>query len=218
MSKEIRVWDPLVRIFHWGLVAAFTLAYLTGEEESAWHVYSGYAVLGLVAFRLVWGLVGTKYARFGNFLAGPAKVRAYLKSLLARRPKIYTGHNPAGGWMIVMLLISLVVTCVSGLKVYALEQGKGPFASVGAAPSSYAVAQLFPAAHAEPVVRGRPVARDSDEKDKEGEEWWEEIHEFAANFTLLLIFLHIVGVTVSSVLERQNLVKAMITGKKRTEE
>jgi len=68
MSNEIRVWDPLVRIFHWGLVASFTVAYLSGEEESNVHIYAGYIVLGLIAFRVLWGFIGSHYARFGSFL------------------------------------------------------------------------------------------------------------------------------------------------------
>ena len=260
MHSKIRVWDPLVRIGHWSLVAAFTVAYLSGEEESAWHLYSGYTVLGLVAFRLLWGVIGSHYARFRNFVVGPTKVKRYVQSMLAGRPELHLGHNPAGGWMIVALLVSLAVTCVSGLKVYALEEGKGPFAAVGPVhpshPPSTATAQWHALAGfrsvGEPGVKAssrdairavvvlvrtthptlpvrssvaqathaaflRRLPRNGGEQGglaKAREEFWEEIHESAAEFTLFLVFLHLVGVGISSVLEKENLVKAMITGDK----
>ena len=86
MNNEIRVWDPLVRFFHWGLVLTFVISYLSGDEESTLHVYAGYAVLGLITFRIFWGLVGTQYARFSNFVATPTTTIDYLKNL-ADKPK-----------------------------------------------------------------------------------------------------------------------------------
>jgi cytochrome b len=207
MEKEIRVWDPLLRIFHWSLVLAFMVAYLSGDEESDLHIYSGYLILGLIVFRLLWGIIGPRYARFSNFVYSPESVIAYIKDLVAARPKRYLGHNPAGGAMIVVLLLSLVVVTYSGLKVYAIEEGAGPLAlqatEVSFIKSAYA---------------------DDDDKDEhnehgedEEEEFWEEIHEVSANFVLFLVILHIAGVIVSGRLHNENLVKAMITGKKRAE-
>ncbi len=203
MSQLIRVWDPMVRLFHWSLVIAFILCYISGEEESALHLYSGYAILGLISFRVIWGLIGTKYARFNNFIYRKEAVIAYFKSLVSRKPKHYTGHNPAGGWMVIALILSLFITTLSGLKLYAVEEGLGPFAN------NLPQVQLISSAYA-----------DSDEHNNEGEddfweEFWEEIHEFFANFSVFLIFLHVSGVFVSSLLHKENLVKAMITGKKR---
>ena len=126
--NEIRVWDPFIRVFHWSLVVAFSIAYLSGEDESLLHIYSGYIVLGLVAFRLLWGIIGTRYARFTNFIYSPGEVVRYLKSIIERKPLHYVGHNPAAGWMIVALLLCLLVVTVSGLKVYAIEEGLGPLA------------------------------------------------------------------------------------------
>ena len=203
-KKEVKVWDVLVRLFHWSLVIVFFIAYFTGDEENIWHIYTGYTVLGLICFRLIWGFIGTKHARFTDFVYSPKIVTQYLKELLTKHPKHYLGHNPAGGWMMILLLISLFVVTVSGLKVYAIEEGKGPLADSNKI-----------------TIISQSYADDDDDDDEEGhedededEEFWEEIHEASTNFTLLLIFLHIVGVIVASKLHRENLVKAMITGKK----
>ncbi|TCK17873.1 cytochrome b [Thiogranum longum] len=202
MKNEIRVWDPLVRIFHWSLVAGFTIAYLTGEEESSLHIYSGYAVLGLITFRVVWGFIGTRYARFSDFIYSQHAVSRYLKSLVSRKPEHYVGHNPAGGWMVIIMLASLFVVSISGLKLYAVEEGLGPLA--GPLPA---------------VTIISPAHADDNEDEREGNEsgagkFWEEIHEASTNFMLFLVFLHITGVIISGRLHDENLVKAMLTGKK----
>ena len=206
MSNEIRVWDPLVRIFHWGLVLAFTVAYLSGDEESSLHIYSGYVVLGLITFRVLWGLIGTCYARFSNFVYSPKTVIQYLKGLAAKKPEHYMGHNPAGGWMVIAMLLCLSIVSVSGLKVYAIEEGLGPLAGEGPALT------VISAAHADDDDHRKNKSGHGE--DEEAEEFWEEIHEVSSNFMLLLIFLHIAGVIVSGRLHDENLVKAMLTGKK----
>ncbi|HHJ13637.1 MAG TPA: cytochrome B [Gammaproteobacteria bacterium] len=204
MNGEIRVWDPLLRIFHWSLVLAFSVAWLTGDEESRIHIWSGYTVLGLISFRVVWGLLGSRHARFTDFLRGPAAVGQYLRSLAGGRPQHYEGHNPAGGWMVLAMLFTLFVVTLSGLEVYAIEEGRGPFAgSTDTTPVTLAWI---------------PTARADDDEDEgesgEDETAWEEIHEASANFMLILVFLHITGVLVSSRLHGENLVRAMITGRK----
>lgn len=208
MSKEIRVWDPLVRIFHWGLVIAFTVAYLSGDEENSLHIYSGYAVLGLIAFRVIWGLIGSRYARFSDFVYSPATVIQYLKGLVARKPKHYTGHNPAGGWMVIAMLLSLFVVTVSGLKVYAIEEGLGPLAGEPPALTVISVA------YADDDDAGHRKNENGHGEDEAAEEFWEELHEVSSNFMLFLIFLHIAAVIISGRLHKENLVKAMFTGKK----
>jgi cytochrome b len=211
MTDEIRVWDPLVRIFHWSLVLTFTIGYLTGEEESNVHIYAGYAVLGLIMFRVVWGLVGTRYARFGNFLYSPGSVIRYLSDLLAKKPKHYLGHNPAGGAMVIAMLLCLFVVSWSGLKVYAIEEGLGPLA--GEVPAL----TVIRSAHGDDDSRENDDHGESEnghDADEEAEEFWEEIHEVSSNVMLFLVFLHIAGVIVSSRLHHENLVKAMFTGKK----
>ncbi|OFZ67171.1 MAG: hypothetical protein A2V79_09635 [Betaproteobacteria bacterium RBG_16_56_24] len=118
--KRILVWDVPTRMFHWLLVLSFTVAFLTAESERNRdiHVASGYILLGLLAFRLLWGFIGTHYARFGSFLFGPGEVVAYIKSLLKRKPAHHVGHNPAGSVAIWLLLIFGFVSAVSGVLVY----------------------------------------------------------------------------------------------------
>src|SRR6188508_239575 len=106
-NRRILVWDLPLRLFHWLLAASFAGAFVTAGSER-WrdiHVMLGYTVLALVAFRIVWGLVGTRHARFESFAYGPSRVIAYLRSLAMRQPDHYTGHNPAGSWAILVLLL-----------------------------------------------------------------------------------------------------------------
>ena len=211
MNNEIRVWDPLVRIFHWSLVLTFSIGYLTGEEENNLHIIAGYAVLGLITFRVVWGLIGTRYARFSNFVYSPGAVVQYLKDLAAKNPRHYIGHNPAGGWMVVAMLLCLFVVSVSGLKVYAIEEGLGPLA--GEPPALTVISSAY--ADDDNDEDGNHENNENRHgEDEEAEEFWEEIHEVASNFMLLLIFLHITGVIVAGRLHDEHLVKAMLTGKK----
>lgn len=207
MERIIRVWDPLLRVFHWTLVLAFFTAYLSGDEENTLHIWSGYLVGGLLGFRLLWGLIGGRHARFTDFVTGPRKVLHYLSSLLRGRPAHYIGHNPAGGWMVILMLATLAVVTVSGLKVYAIEEGLGPLAM------DVPDLQILAVAHADDDDEDDDDEHEH-EHDEDEEEFWEEIHEASANFMLLLIALHVTGVLVSSVLHRENLVRAMVTGKK----
>jgi cytochrome b len=209
--SPIRVWDILIRIFHWSLVASFIVAYLTSEEDNPWHIYSGYTVLGLIIFRLLWGFVGSRHARFSDFVRPPALVYQYIKSLRTGQPPHYIGHNPLGGWMVIAMLLMLFTVTLSGLKVYAIEEGKGPFAglqSVELMPVSIAYAE-------DELDDGEKEEGNAPQKsNKDDEEFWEEIHEASTNVMLLLIGLHLAGVILSSRLHKENLVKAMFTGKK----
>lgn len=184
-AYEVKVWDPLVRVFHWSLVTAFVVAFITEDHFLGLHVQAGYTIIGLVLFRLVWGMVGTRHARFSDFLRGPQTVMTYLKSLFTHHPVHYVGHNPAGGWMVVALLATLLLTTVTGLLTYGIgENMAGPFAALSGNPGGF------------------------------WSEAMEEVHEFLAHFTLLLVFVHVAGVVVSSLLHRENLVRAMLTGRK----
>jgi cytochrome b len=166
----VKVWDILVRAFHWSFAACFAGAWLTAESERFRdvHVFLGYAMLGLVAFRLLWGLVGPRHARFSSFVRGPAAVARYLRSLVHGRPEHHLGHNPAGAVAIVLLLAFAVLAGASGWAVY----------------------------------------------NDLGGEWLEESHEFLAGAMLAVVGVHLAGVAVASWLHRENLVAAMLTGRK----
>ena len=182
-QDEVKVWDPFVRIFHWLLVLSFMITWLSGEDLASLHVWAGYAVTGLVLLRLVWGIIGTRHARFSDFVYRPAEVRSFLRDTLHLRAKRYLGHNPAGGAMILLMLVSLLLVSITGIAVYGLETGAGPLAMLAGAPEAT-------------------------------EEVLEEVHEFFANLMLLLVLVHIAGVIVESLIHRESLVKAMITGRK----
>ncbi len=203
MSSEqrVKVWDIAVRLFHWSLVVLFFVAYFSGELEGQVHALAGYAVLALLAFRVVWGVVGTRYARFSDFVYGPSATLQYVRSLLSGTPRHYLGHNPLGGWMVVALLVVLLGASWSGLEAYALE-GHGPLAGVEK--------RLVAPAMANDDER----EGDREGKEAEGDEFWEEIHEFLSHVALLFVVLHIVGVLIASAVHRENLVRAMITGYK----
>jgi len=168
--RKVLVWDAPVRVFHWLMVASFTGAYLSAESER-WrllHVTLGYTMAGLVAFRIVWGLIGTRHARFASFVRGPAAVLRYLGGLLRGRPEHHTGHNPAGALGIIALL---------GLTLVIAASGWAAFNDVGG-------------------------------------EWLARLHDRSASLMLFLVGVHVAAVMVSSWLHHENLVGAMLDGKK----
>ncbi len=170
-SGTVKVWDPLVRLFHWSLVIAFAIAWVTGDELQRLHEAAGYAIVGLLVVRVVWGFIGSARARFSDFVYRPSTVVSYMADMARFRARRYLGHNPAGGAMVLALLLMLAAACGTGLMMTT---------------DAYW-----------------------------GVEWVEEAHELAANFTLVLVGLHLAGVLVASAEHRENLVKAMITGQKR---
>ena len=168
--KKQLIWDWPIRLFHWLLVLCFAGVWLTAESER-WrlaHVTFGYTMAGLVVFRLVWGVVGTRHARFTSFLRGPAAVVGYIRSLVTLHPQHYAGHNPLGALAIVVFLVLILITAGTGYLIYHDASG----------------------------------------------EWAEEMHEAAAGVMLAAVIAHIIGVTVTSFLHRENLIRAMITGRK----
>jgi cytochrome b len=238
-TRNIKVWDRFVRIFHWSLVGLFTLAYFTGDDAGTIHVWSGYAIVALIASRIVWGFIGSKHARFSDFVRGPSAVFRYLKALATGNAARTLGHNPAGGWMVLLLLASILATAGSGLVVLGLE-GEGPMA--GHIATDGWIVTVGNAVGGE-EGKGENGRKHEDEDDDDGherrdtgaasmssagsgmvaagnqpfesaEDGWEEIHEWLANLTVLLVILHVAGVILSSIAHRENLVRAMVTGVK----
>ncbi len=123
-KQRILVWDLPTQVFHWLLAGSFAGAFLTAESERYRdiHVALGYTMLGLVAFRFIWGVVGTRYARFSSFPIAPRRVFQYLKSLVTRSPQHHIGHNPAGSLAIYALLALAVLAGVTG---YAANSDSG---------------------------------------------------------------------------------------------
>ena len=119
-TTQIRVWDAPTRVFHWLLVFSFAGAYLTSESErwSLVHITLGYTLGGLIAFRLIWGFVGTRYARFTSFVKGPSEVLQYAKSMATLKPKHFVGHNPLGAVAIVLLIASGIAIVVTGYAAF----------------------------------------------------------------------------------------------------
>ena len=119
-SRKILIWDAPVRVFHWLMVLSFAGAYLSAESER-WrlaHVTLGYTMAGLVIFRILWGLLGTRHARFSSFVRGPKAVARYLRAMLRGRPEHHAGHNPAGALAIMALLALTLGVAASGWASY----------------------------------------------------------------------------------------------------
>jgi len=212
--KTLKVWDPFVRIGHWCLVIAFFTAYFTEDDFMTQHTWAGYIVGAVVLLRIIWGFIGSKHARFRDFIYSPKAVFGYLTGLLKRKPQHYTGHNPAGGAMVIALLLSLSATVFTGLALYAVEENSGPLAGIIASNNHTILAMpIITTAYADEDEQKNAYA-DEASKNKDGEEFWEDLHEFFANLTLLLVALHIGGVLLSSYIDKENLIKSMITGNK----
>lgn len=207
----VKVWDLFVRVFHWTVVVAFFVAYFTEDEVLTLHVWAGYVIGVLLVLRVAWGLVGPRHARFSDFLYRPREVAAYMRDLIGFRARRHLGHSPAGGAMAVALMIALAATVWTGLELYAAEENAGPLAAASAGQET-----------AGQETAGLPVVLASThegEEEDEGEEGgiWEDLHELLANLTLVLVGLHIAGVVLASLVHRENLARAMVTGYKRAD-
>lgn len=186
-NATVKVWDLFVRVFHWSLVLSFFVAYFTEDEAMGLHIWAGYLVFGLVVLRLVWGFLGSEYARFSNFVRGPASILNHLKQLMTGAGQRYIGHNPAGGAMIVALLFSLLLATATGMLMFGAEN---PASALGGLATALGIL------------------------GEAGAETFEEVHEFFANLTLFLVAIHVSGVVVESLRHRENLARAMMTGRK----
>jgi len=183
-TNQIYVWDPLLRIFHWLLLLGFAVAYLVEDERLNLHLLAGSVVLGLILFRLVWGVIGVAHARFADFSVAPAQLIGHLKDLIRLHPAQHRGHTPIGGMMIFVLLAGLLLLTLSGVLLYGLENSAVPFAGFAAALSAESMIFL------------------------------EQMHGWIADALVLLALIHVAGVVVESMLQKQNLIRAMVTGYK----
>ncbi|WP_295383773.1 cytochrome b/b6 domain-containing protein [uncultured Thiodictyon sp.] len=183
-AERVRVWDPFVRLFHWGLASAVLIAFLTEDELLELHTWAGYTALALIAVRLVWGLIGTRHARWSQFVRGPRATLAYMGEIVRGHPARYLGHNPAGAAMAVALIAGFALTSITGVMVLGASEFAGPFAS---------------------AMAGLSAGSAHDLKDA---------HEFIAWATLALVPLHLLGVALASRQHHENLVRGMIDGYK----
>ena len=201
------VWDPLIRIGHWTLVIAFFTAYLSGDDLFNIHKWAGYVVAAYVLVRIVWGIIGSRHARFTDFVRGPGAVFGYLRGLMTGKVKDYAGHNPAGGAMVVALLFSLLVTTSSGMALYAVEDNAGPLAGFVTEETFAPLATAFGEGEEE-------HERGGGHEESGAEELLEGVHKAFVYITLALIGLHLAGVVASSLVHKENLARAMVTGRK----
>ncbi|MFI4988293.1 MAG: cytochrome b/b6 domain-containing protein [Alphaproteobacteria bacterium] len=184
--QSFRVWDLPTRVFHWALVAAILLAYLTSSGHPqgflfALHLAGGYSVVLLLVFRFAWGFAGGEHARFAGFVRGWRAVRNHAQSLWHLSPERSIGHNAIGGWMIVLLLLTLLLIVLTGLLSQGVTGGAGPLSSI------------LPAS----LVKSVGAA-----------------HKWLGSAILYLAGVHVAGVLFESLLGRENLARAMVTGRK----
>jgi len=182
-EQPVLIWDLPTRVFHWLLAASFFIALASGDSDRFRdvHVFSGYLILGLICFRVLWGFAGSRYARFKSFLFGPRAALDYVKDLLAAKAGRHLGHNPAGSWAVFALLALGLLICVSGLVVLGAEESHGVLKGFS----------------------GHPLG-----------ELTKELHESLSWLMFALVLMHLAGVVVESRVHRENLVKAMLTGRK----
>lgn len=139
----VRVWDLPTRLFHWLTVALVAAAYVTIRLNWLdWHVRIGKTLLALVLFRLLWGCVGSESARFRSFVASPGAALHHLRHLFEREPDVQVGHNPAGGWMVLLLLALLLGETLTGLYDYNDVSDVGPLTAWVPAPVAYGISKL----------------------------------------------------------------------------
>ena len=212
-QDQTLVWDFFVRVFHWSVVVLFFVAYFTEDDVLSLHVWAGYILGVLVVMRVLWGVVGPKHARFTDFVYRPLKVWRYAVDLLAFRAKRHIGHSPAGGAMVVVLLVGLLATIWSGMELHAVENNAGPLAG------ATTITKGAQGVHSELLVRiSENEDNDHEGGERENESVWEDVHEALANFVFFLVVVHVLGVLWASLVHRENLVRSMITGWKRTAE
>lgn len=183
LQLPMRVWDLPVRLFHWSIVLLIGLSYVSVRNNyMRVHLVSGFTLLALLLFRIVWGVIGSETARFSRFLRSPLMALHHLRHFGRREPDSQVGHNEAGGWMVLVLLLALGVQTGTGL--FANDDGatEGPLAKY---------------------------------VEKATSDWLSGIHAKSFNVLIGLMALHVLAVVGYAVIKRQNLLRPMITGKKR---
>jgi cytochrome b len=197
----VTVWDPLIRIGHWVLLAAVAIALITRGEPELLHQGAGYVIAAYVVWRVVWGIAGPQRARFDTFVRSPIDALRYLADLVGGKAKRHVGHSPAGGWMVIALLVTLSGTVATGLAM----ENRVPVPAFMAPLVAQAVGE-------------RAEFGEAAEAGEREESPWEEVHEAFANLVLALALLHVAGVAVASFAHRENLTRSMIDGRKHMEE
>jgi len=185
---HIEVWDPLLRSFHWLLVISFAIAWWSEGRDIQIHLLAGSTVLGLLIFRLIWGIGGEGHARFVCFRPSLQAIKQHLGELLSLHSRRYTGHTPIGSLMIYILIIALLAICISGMWLSGMQMGVGAFSGWVA------------------------------EADFKTEVLVQQVHHWCFESLKVLIAVHLAGVVVESVLQKNNLTATMITGRKHLKE
>lgn len=183
-QTAVRVWDLPTRVFHWLLVVSFITAYATnklGLDYFTWHLWSGYFVIVLVVFRILWGLLGTHHAQFSNFMRHPVETLRYARQLVKKNSRTYAGHNPLGAWMVLLLLLLMLVQAITGLFSNDEIFNTGPLYGYI---SNELSLQLT------------------------------GIHKDLFYWIAAAVALHVIAIFFYLIVKRENLIKAMITGKK----
>jgi cytochrome b len=179
----MRVWDAPTRLFHWAIVLLLITSYVAVKtDHMSLHYWSGYTVMTLLLFRIVWGFIGSETARFRQFLRSPLAGLAHLAKFPEREPDREIGHNAAGGWMVLAMLAALIVQVCTGLFAGDPIEGGGPFVEQLAAPTQKLL---------------------------------DRVHNFNFNIILGLVVLHLLAITAYAAVKRHDLVRPMVTGKKR---
>ncbi len=185
--QQLTVWDPVLRSFHWLLVIACFVSWWSEGQDIRVHIIAGTLMAGLLLFRLVWGVVGDRHALFHSFYPSITALRQHARELLQFKAGHYIAHTPIGSVMIFILLICLIMLAGTGMALMGLQMGIGLLANWSATASF------------------------------ETELLLQNIHLWCFTILQLLVAIHLAGVLVESLLQRRNLVMAMITGKKTKE-
>jgi cytochrome b len=204
-EPQPRRWDPLVKITHWGIVAAIIINALVVGEGSVLHIWAGYVLVGLLAIRLFWGLIGPMSARFTAFPPSPFRAIAHIRDILAGRKEEHKSHNPLGALMVYAIWMCLIVIAASGIAMAGPPPGLD-----GNLPAS---GQLLTGGHEGGEYESEAHENEyGEEGESEGEEMMEEIHEVAVNLLYLLIALHLAGVVFETVRSGRRTLTAMLPG------